>query len=142
VRELQGRQCGEEVKMKRLLMTTAVLVALMGNAEACYVKDPSLNVRNAPDGTVVQGAADLRRTGRGHRVSMMERRRWARRSSAFAWRRAFGARWSGEVDHARFQDSPCNDSEALAGAACKLGDQAWGSQRKRPCIHFIENKSG
>jgi hypothetical protein len=33
-------------------MGVAVLVALMGNAEACLVKDPSLNVRNAPDGLV------------------------------------------------------------------------------------------
>jgi hypothetical protein len=31
--------------LKKLLMTTAVLAA-------CYVKDPSLNVRNAPDGLV------------------------------------------------------------------------------------------
>jgi hypothetical protein len=38
--------------LKKLLMTTAVLAALTGIAEACYVKDPSLNVRNAPDGLV------------------------------------------------------------------------------------------
>jgi hypothetical protein len=38
--------------LKELLTATAILVALMGNAEACYVKDPSLNVRNAPDGLV------------------------------------------------------------------------------------------
>jgi hypothetical protein len=38
--------------LKNLLMGVAVLVALMGNAEACLVKDPLLNVRNAPDGLV------------------------------------------------------------------------------------------
>jgi hypothetical protein len=37
--------------MWKLLMSAAILVALMGNAEACYVKE-SLNVRNAPDGLV------------------------------------------------------------------------------------------
>jgi hypothetical protein len=42
--------------MKKALMAGAAAlvlsVAVMGNAEACLVKDPSLNVRNAPDGLV------------------------------------------------------------------------------------------
>jgi hypothetical protein len=40
--------------LKRMFMAMVVLVTLMGNAEACLVKDPSgtLNVRNAPNGLV------------------------------------------------------------------------------------------